>query len=107
MEPLVTTKQVLIRLYMYPAQNADRMSIKWKIFSHIFVALLFTVAFTGLMGTLTYYFEFMSIDLQQSLLALIPAAALFNSAYNIVQAILLRFKTKQIFIQLSDIYKDS
>lgn len=107
MEPLVTTKLVLIRLYMYPAHGADSISSRWKIFSHTIVAVLLAVSLTGLAGTLTFYFEFMSIDLQQSLLALIPAGALFNSAYNLVAAIVLRYKTKHIFELLSDIYRSS
>lgn len=106
MEPMVTTKRVLIRLHMYPTDNNDeKMSNKYKkIFSCITIVLLFIVALTGLIGTLTFYFVHLSIDLQQSLLAIIPAASMFNMAYNIVAAFSLRYKTQRIFTQLSAIY---
>lgn len=108
MEPLATTKRVLIWLHMYPIDdNDDKTSNKWKIFSRIIIAQFFTVVSIAVIGTLTFSFKFMSIDLQKSLLALIPAAAMFNIAYNIVATIFLRYKTKRIFTHLSAIYSAS
>lgn len=104
MEPLVTTKRVLIRLDMYPADDDDKTSIKWKIFSRIIIASFFMHSLIGLIGTLTASYRLMSIDLQQSLLALISVTAIFNIAYNIVASLFLRNKTKRIFTQLSAIY---
>lgn len=107
MEPLVTTERVLIRIHMCPADDDDKISNKWKTFSRISIVLFFIVALTAFLGTLAFFIEFVSIDLQRALLALIPVAGTFNLAYVILAAFFLRYKTKRIFTQLSAIYSAS
>lgn len=103
MEPLVTIKLVLIRFQMYPADDGE-ISNKWKIGGRLIMTSFFLAEFSGSIGSLIFVFKIISIDLQQSLLALMPASALINSLYSIVVALLLRQKAKQIFMQLSAIY---
>lgn len=108
MESLAPTKRLLIRLHMCAFDdNDDKISDKWKSFSRIIIALLFIMDLSGLIGTLAFSFGHMSIDLQRSLFALLPAASLLNSIFYIVAAFFLRYKIKRIFAQLSAIHSAS
>lgn len=109
MEPLATLKRGLIRLQMYPADDAeyDKMSHSWKIFNRIVTAVLFILAVLAVIASSTSSLELVSVDLQRSLLALLPVISLFNAAYIIAATLLLRHKIKRIFVKLSAIYDAS
>lgn len=112
MEPLSKTKQTLIWLHMYPIDdNDDDDDDQWfnkrAIFSRIIIAELFIGASLASIAAVTFSVELASMDLQQSLLAVIPAVSFFNVAYDIVAGLLLRNKIKQIFTKLSEIYSTS
>lgn len=109
MEPLIKTKHTLIWLHMYPTddENDDKTSNKRKMFSRIIIGVLFIVALLAMIAALTFSLKLVSVDLQQSLLAVIPAVSAFNAAYEISAGLLLRSKIKRIFTKLSKIYSDS
>lgn len=109
MEPLVKTKNTLIWIHMYPAddENDDQMANKPRTLSRIIIAAFFIISVLSMIASLTFSLELMSVDLQQSLLALIPAASTFNLTYDILAGLFLRHKIKRIFTKLSTIYNDS
>lgn len=109
MEPLATLKRELICLQMYPTDDAenDKVSNSWKTFNRIVTSVLFVLAVLAMIASSTSSREHMSIDLQRSLLALIPAISFFNAAYIIAATLLLRRKIKRIFLKLSTIYDTS
>lgn len=109
MEPLVKTKHTLIWVHMYPIDEncAHQKSNKRETFSRIIIAMFFIVSLTSMVGSFAFSFKIMSMDMQESLLALIPAASNFNVAYDIVAGLLLRNEIKQIFTKLSAIYSAS
>lgn len=105
MQPLTTNKQILIWLSAYPV---DETNSKWKkIACGIFSVLVFFGNLSALAASVAYFMKFMSIDLGESLCALLQISGFGSSLFMMLIAVILRHKIKNIFEQLSEIYEMS
>lgn len=105
MRPLATNQRVLTWLYLYPIDNETS---KWKQRAHVAVGItaFITIGVIFIAGAV-YVRQFITIDLQEALFALIHVALTIDSLSAIVILFLARDQIKMVFEHLSDIYNKS
>lgn len=105
MKPLATNQRVLTWLNLHPAdETAKRMEKAAYALVYLTIAVVYLTLFAS---SVMYFLKFISVDLKESLAAVIqiaPAISLLNA---MVFTFLLRNKTAAVFKKLSDIYEAS
>lgn len=106
MEPLATNRQVLIWLYMCPA---DESASRWQKIAHTISAMF---ALLGLIcvfiACTAFIWKYVSIDVGRCIFAIMFLAAESTATYMaLVGMVSMRQKIGRIFDDLSTIYKDS
>lgn len=106
MKPLKTSHQCLIWLCMCPAPDAT--TTRWQKTSYTicgFVVLISIIS--AFVANVMFFVRFISMDLEQSLFAVMFVAAQFGVIYMALSAIILkRQKIQKIFKDLTIIYEN-
>lgn len=105
MKPLVTSKKVLILLCMCPDDKS--FSIWKKIIRVVFAVMVFVLNAWVVEAHFSFFLKFMSINLAESLYAIMYAIAFFAPVYGMIIIFLLRNQIGCIFKNLSVIYDAS
>lgn len=105
MEPLKTTKRVLIWLYMCPTEG--NLSRRQKIAHFLFASVIFMVDFAALPPQLTLLFKSMKTNLAEALFALMSVIAIVGTIYAMTSAYRSRQEIGKTFTDLSAIYRAS
>lgn len=104
MEPLVTIRQMLIWLCVFQAEEGTSKRRKHLYFAtSLFVVTILLSIFATSVFTLL---KLMSVDLEQSLYALMQTIAVFSTLNMMFNTFILRQKLKIIFEKLSEIYSE-
>lgn len=105
MEPLVTTKRVLVWLWMCPA---DENSSKWKkIACYIFALAIFVLNLLHIIVYIIFVTESMSIDFERSLFAAMLSIYVCGIQFITIFAFAFQQKIDHILKKLSNIYRYS
>lgn len=103
MVPLKTTKRVLIWLSMSTPDTPLTASEK---FTHFLLILVYIFSMVGTFGACaTYFVRFVSVNLTESLFALINITASTDIGYCYIMAYINRDKIGMLFKSLSNIYE--
>lgn len=105
MSPLITNQRVLMWLCVCPAPEPT--SARKKANYVAFTSMIFIANISALAATTTFFINFISIDLEVSLMALIGIVGFFAIAYIMIVALLFRHKINALFDGLAEIYKAS
>lgn len=105
MEPLVTTKQVLMWLGAIPFEK--NISKRKRQLSTIFVFLCFLSQLCTFAAGMAYVIKFISINFERSLYEVCASLAFLTMMYVFVVAMFMRQKTLGIFEELSAIHAQS
>lgn len=104
MRPLTTTYHFLIWFCICPAEWPEN---RWQKIAHI----VFTISMLGLIlcdtaASMAFCCEFIAIDLERCMFALMSLCAAFGITYNLIAALTqMRHKIANVFVDLSEIYK--
>lgn len=102
MEPLSTTKRMLIWLCMYPAHES---SSRWrKTVYCAFGLTIFGINLFTLLVHLAFFIKFVSSDVFGSVFAFMAMDAVTAMCYTMVIAFIMRHQIQNIFEQLTKIY---
>lgn len=89
-------------LSMYPANEHTNALNKM---AYVIVTLtIFSINFTGFLSNFAYFYKYLSIDIEGSLLALMVCNILGGLAYSFATAIIMRYEIQSIYDKLSSIY---
>lgn len=106
MEPLATTKRILIWMSIHPTANSGEQSNKWESLVRI---VLPRVLLIGSLNTITactaFIVKFMRIELEKCLFTFMGFFACCGGVYCMIIAYLSRPQVPDIFQKLSTIYK--
>lgn len=105
MKPLVIDQRVFTWFGVFPLETTPKLSTK-LIFS-IFVVVISAWSLSSLLSSGTYFFRYMSVDLELSLYALFQLAATLIVANAIIIILLSRWKISSVFRNLEMIYEES
>lgn len=105
MEPLVTNKKVLILLCVCPPDKSA--SVGHKIACILFALVIFILNASVVEVHLSYFSTFFSINLADSLYALMYGIAFFAPVYGMISTLFVRNQFGGIFRELSVIYRAS
>lgn len=101
MDPLVTTKRILIWMCMYPAEKLSR----WRSAARIaFVVMQFCITLFAVSAYMAFIVENIATDLENVLLTFMAFVACSNLIYVMIVAFFVRHQVPSIFKQLSNIY---
>lgn len=102
MRPLELNRRILIWMCVYPC---DENTTRWKRLAYIlFSILIFVLNAIGLIFSTAYFIKYVSIDLEQSLFALLQAVGEANMVYILIITFILRHKITAMLKSLSKIY---
>lgn len=104
MEPLSTTKWVMMWLCMYPSKSS---STRNKTLFKLVGVTIFGINLCSVVVCIAFIWKNVTTDLIASLFALLGAATFSSSLYTIPIAFFLRNQACTIFEQLSAIYETS
>lgn len=105
MQPLATTRRIMIWHSMCPAHKSTTPRYKWIYIAHALTILILNVI--GFISSLTYCLKFVSIDFNSATFAFMLTNAEFGAIYFMISGILMRHRIGSIFTNLSAIYKSS
>lgn len=105
MEPLVTNKKVLVLLCVCPPDKS--MSIGNRAICVIFALVVFILNASVVQVHFSYFLTFLSINLAESLYALMYGIAFCAPVYGMISTLFVRNEFGGIFKQLSAIYRNS
>lgn len=105
MFPLPTQRRVLIWLCLYPPDEGT--NVYQRNMHYVFASSTFGTMTMCLLGSVKYFYEFISIDLEESLYALYIAAATAGVIYMLIVGFLSKHKMVEIFNELAQIYDTS
>lgn len=103
MIPLKTNRRVLIWFCVHPP--AEETSKQKRLAYAVFTIFTLTINLLSTAADAAYFYRFMSIDLEDSLMALLQLFGNATMAYVIVAMFVLRHKIHTIFNNLSQIYE--
>lgn len=103
-KPLETNRRVLIWLCMFlPDETASkREKLTYIVFTVCGVCTILSM----LAASVTFFVKFVSIDLEESLYALVKISAYLCLTYMMIVVFILRHKISDIFEKLSTIYDE-
>lgn len=100
-----TIKRVMVWLSMYPT---DQQTSIWRKVAHVIVTiLLFTINFTGFVANCTYFWKYLLIDIEGSLLAIMLACGIGGLVYSYAILIIMQHRMYAMYEKLSSIYDAS
>lgn len=105
MEPLVTNKKVLILLCVCSRDKS--ISVGNKTICIVFALMIFILNASVVEVNLSYFLTFISINLAESLYALMYGIAFFAPVYGMISTLFVRNQFGGIFRELSVIYRTS
>lgn len=101
----MTNKKVLVLLCMCPPDKT--ISVANKIVCTVFALIIFILNAMVVEVHLSFFLKFLSIDLAESLYALMYAIAFFAPVYGMISTLFVREQFGGIFKELSVIYRTS
>lgn len=102
MKPMVTNKQALIWLNIYPIDGkSNKMKKQLCFILFILNVLMHIITITG---SFAFFLKFVKIDFEVSLFGFYQFIVLLTILYVLIVAFILRFKIEKIFNNLSEIY---
>lgn len=102
MQPLETNCRILVWMCVYPC---DENTTIWMRSAHIlFSVFIFVMNTTGFVFSGAYFVKYVSIDLEQSLFALLQTVGEANMLYILAITFILRHKITAMMRSLSRIY---
>lgn len=105
MQPLATNMRVLSVLCIYPV---DEGTSRWKCLTYILITVfVFFGNLSGFITSVAYFLKFVSNDFESSLHALLQICAFIGATYGLVVGLLSRYKFRDIFTRLTQIYDAS
>ena len=105
MDPMSTNRRVMTWLCAYSAPESTN---KWTNVAHIaFTLAVCVVVIEDLVGSAMFVNEYVRIDLEIILYAVFQMTASFGLLYLIITSIVLRYRIRNIFERLKNIYKAS
>ena len=108
MQPLGTTKRILIALSLYPTNNANDASNKCQIsLRTVFPIVLFISTLAGLASEMGFVWKYAATNLDECLFSFMASIMSIGSVYTIIIAFSLRHRIPFIFDNLSAIYEAS
>lgn len=101
MEPLATTKRILIWICMLPIENPSR---RMRIARIVFVVMLFLITLFAMYTYIAFIVENVSTHLEDALLTFMTFVSCAGYIYAMIVAFFTRYRVPAIFQQLSTIY---
>lgn len=104
MEPLVTTKRMLIWFHGYHSEECTSIRKKLPHFSFTLIVLLNLLS--SWLTSFFYIIQFMSIDVEGSIYAIYANGVVISGFYILIVIYLMRFQNRDVFEGLANIYKE-
>lgn len=105
MEPLPTTRRMMVWLCMCPANESATHRQNVGYIAHTLVVLI--ICLISITTGLAYCLKFISIDFDGAIFGFMAAIAEFGIIYELIVALGMRYHIANIFTSLSTIYKTS
>lgn len=106
MQPLETTKRILVWIYMYPDAESS-YTLLWKTTARTSVILLhLSMTLCSIVACLTYIIKNVSTNLESCLFTFMAFNTFCGIIYVIIVAFFVRHRVPLIFDQFSAIYGD-
>lgn len=102
MKPLVTAKRMLTWLSVFPIDK--NVSITKRLGYMSFTAIILTCLLSAMISSSVFFVKYISIDLQQSLYAVLHLTLVVQALYMYAVIYRMRNKTKLAFEHLTNIY---
>ena len=105
MDPMSTNRRVMTWLCAYSAPESTN---KWTNLAHIaFTLAVCVVVIEDLVVSTKFIHEYVQVDFKITLYPVFQMAASFGLLYLIITSIVLRYRIRNIFERLKNIYKAS
>lgn len=105
MKPLEMIIRMLTWLSVYPP---DKNTSKSRKIEYVCVAVvIMTVLIFGFIGFATFFFKYVSADMEMALMAVMTICTSVGTSYTLAISFLTRSKMKSIFDNLTEIYDAS
>lgn len=106
MQPLETTKHILIWIYMYPDAESSH-TLLWKTATRtLFIAVQFSMTLFSIAACLTYIIKNVSTNLENCLFTIMGFIVFCGLIYTMIVAFFIRHRVPIIFDKFSSIYDD-
>lgn len=105
MEPLATTRRIMVWLCMYPANESATPQQKLAYATHTSVILFFHLV--SFVASLVFCVKYVSIDFNGAIFAFMIGIGELGLIYYLIVAVLMRHQIESIFSSLSTIYESS